>query len=146
MSRVPPTPILSILLRSAVVSLHKDIFTQAIANMKEKVDPEKIVDSASDEEKHRAAAEHVPSRRSSLADHAYTLDELPDPDEGKSEEEKAKIDRALLWKVDKWLIPWLALLYLLSFLDRTNVNDHFTACQFATTDTPQDRQCQARRP
>jgi hypothetical protein len=23
-----------------------------------------------------------------------------------------------MWKVDLWLIPWLSLLYLLSFLDR----------------------------
>lgn len=44
--------------------------------------------------------------------------DLPDPDEGKSPEERAKIDRALMWKVDRWIIPWLCLLYLLSFLDR----------------------------
>lgn len=59
----------------------------------------------------------------------------PDPDEGLSEEEKAKIvsrrsldisanakvdkDRALLWRLDLKLIPWLCLLYLISFLDST---------------------------
>ena len=32
-------------------------------------------------------------------------------------------DRALMWKVDLWLIPWLCLLYLLSFLDRTNIGN-----------------------
>jgi hypothetical protein len=32
-------------------------------------------------------------------------------------------DRALMWKVDRWLIPWLCLLYLLSFLDRTNIGN-----------------------
>jgi hypothetical protein len=41
------------------------------------------------------------------------LANLPDPDEGKSEEERRKIDRKLMWKVDLWLIPWLSLLYLL---------------------------------
>ncbi|RDH37148.1 MFS general substrate transporter [Aspergillus welwitschiae] len=51
------------------------------------------------------------------------LDFLDDPDEGLSEEEKAKIDRALLWKLDLRLIPWLSLLYLISFLDRTNVGN-----------------------
>ena len=43
----------------------------------------------------------------------------PDPDEGLSPEEKAKIDRQLLWRLDLKLIPWLCLLYLISFLDRT---------------------------
>lgn len=28
-----------------------------------------------------------------------------------------------MWKVDRWLIPWLSLLYLLSFLDRTNIGN-----------------------
>ncbi|GAA83570.1 MFS transporter [Aspergillus luchuensis IFO 4308] len=51
------------------------------------------------------------------------LDFLDDPDEGLSEEERAKIDRALLWKLDLRLIPWLSLLYLISFLDRTNVGN-----------------------
>jgi hypothetical protein len=32
-------------------------------------------------------------------------------------------DKALMWKVDRWLIPWLCLLYLLSFLDRTNIGN-----------------------
>ncbi|PSN71342.1 bodown198 [Corynespora cassiicola Philippines] len=58
------------------------------------------------------------------------IDELPDPDVGKSDEERARLDKALLWKIDLWLIPWLckrlsplALLYLLSFLDRTNIGN-----------------------
>ncbi|EAW08535.1 putative MFS transporter [Aspergillus clavatus NRRL 1] len=46
-----------------------------------------------------------------------------DPDEGLSDEERAKIDRALLWKLDLKLIPWLSLLYLISFLDRTNIGN-----------------------
>lgn len=28
-----------------------------------------------------------------------------------------------MWKIDRWLIPWLCLLYLLSFLDRTNIGN-----------------------
>ncbi|PWY94962.1 MFS general substrate transporter [Aspergillus sclerotioniger CBS 115572] len=51
------------------------------------------------------------------------LEFIEDPDEGLSEEEKAKIDRALVWKLDLRLIPWLSLLYLVSFLDRTNVGN-----------------------
>ncbi|KAL8713597.1 MAG: hypothetical protein Q9220_002459 [cf. Caloplaca sp. 1 TL-2023] len=47
----------------------------------------------------------------------------PDPDAGLSDEEKAKIDRRLLWKLDLRLIPWLCLLYLISFLDRTNIGN-----------------------
>ncbi|KAL4779566.1 major facilitator superfamily domain-containing protein [Aspergillus varians] len=51
------------------------------------------------------------------------LDHFEDPDEGLSEEERAKIDRALLWKLDLKLVPWLSLLYLISFLDRTNIGN-----------------------
>ena len=32
-------------------------------------------------------------------------------------------DRKLLWKLDIKLIPWLCLLYLASFLDRTNIGN-----------------------
>ncbi|KAH7303448.1 major facilitator superfamily transporter [Stachybotrys elegans] len=54
---------------------------------------------------------------------AELLANLPDPDEGKTDEERKAIDRKLMWKVDMWLIPWLSLLYLLSFLDRTNIGN-----------------------
>ncbi|KAL8699845.1 MAG: hypothetical protein Q9224_001234 [Gallowayella concinna] len=47
----------------------------------------------------------------------------PDPDADLSEEERARIDRRLLWKLDLRLIPWLCLLYLISFLDRTNIGN-----------------------
>ncbi|KAL9030426.1 MAG: hypothetical protein Q9196_001458 [Gyalolechia fulgens] len=47
----------------------------------------------------------------------------PDPDAELSGEEKARIDRRLLWKLDLRLIPWLCLLYLISFLDRTNIGN-----------------------
>ncbi|KAJ9609686.1 hypothetical protein H2200_006014 [Cladophialophora chaetospira] len=46
-----------------------------------------------------------------------------DPDAGLSEEERRRIDRQLLWKLDLHLIPWLCLLYLISFLDRTNIGN-----------------------
>ncbi|KAF1984605.1 MFS nicotinic acid transporter-like protein Tna1 [Aulographum hederae CBS 113979] len=47
----------------------------------------------------------------------------PDPDAGLSDAEKAEIDRKLLWKLDLKLIPWLCFLYLISFLDRTNIGN-----------------------
>ncbi|KAG9236270.1 MFS nicotinic acid transporter-like protein [Amylocarpus encephaloides] len=47
----------------------------------------------------------------------------PDPDAHLSEEERAAIDRKLLWKLDLTLIPWLCILYLLAFLDRTNIGN-----------------------
>ncbi|KAJ5104194.1 hypothetical protein N7532_004723 [Penicillium argentinense] len=57
----------------------------------------------------------------------YKTDErlaaFEDPDAGLSEEERAKIDRKLLWKLDLRLVPWLSLLYLVSFLDRTNIGN-----------------------
>jgi len=46
-----------------------------------------------------------------------------DPDAGLSDEERKKIDRKLLWQLDLRLIPWLCLLYLISFLDRTNIGN-----------------------
>ncbi|XMA14390.1 hypothetical protein WAI453_007181 [Rhynchosporium graminicola] len=46
-----------------------------------------------------------------------------DPDAHLSEEEKRVVDRKLLWKLDLTLIPWLCILYLLAFLDRTNIGN-----------------------
>ncbi|RAL14136.1 putative MFS transporter [Aspergillus homomorphus CBS 101889] len=51
------------------------------------------------------------------------LQEIDDPDTGLSEEEKANLDRRLLRRLDLRLIPWLSLLYLASFLDRTNIGN-----------------------
>lgn len=48
------------------------------------------------------------------------LNEIPDPDAGLSDEERKKIDRKLLWKLDLKLIPWLSFLYLISFLGMSN--------------------------
>ncbi|KAH8890457.1 MFS general substrate transporter [Thozetella sp. PMI_491] len=47
----------------------------------------------------------------------------PDPDAHLSEAEKAEIDRKLIRRLDFTLIPWLCLLYLLAFLDRTNIGN-----------------------
>ncbi|KAL0941353.1 major facilitator superfamily transporter [Colletotrichum truncatum] len=70
------------------------------------------VNDISDEKTHNAHLEQ-----------AQMLADLPDPDAGKTPEERAAIDRKLMWKVDLWLVPWLSLLYLLSFLDRTNIGN-----------------------
>ncbi|KAF4126519.1 Major Facilitator Superfamily [Geosmithia morbida] len=51
------------------------------------------------------------------------VQELADPDAGKTPEERAEIERKLLWKLDLRLIPWLSLLYLLCFLDRSNIGN-----------------------
>ncbi|KAJ5372989.1 Major facilitator superfamily domain general substrate transporter [Penicillium concentricum] len=66
-----------------------------------------------------------------------------DPDAGKSDEERAEIDRKLLWQLDLRLVPWLSLLYLVSFLDRTNIGNaklvglqtdlHMTNAQYNAT-------------
>jgi sugar phosphate permease len=48
---------------------------------------------------------------------------IHDPDAGLSDAERAAIDKKLLRKLDMKLIPWLTLLYLVSFLDRTNIGN-----------------------
>ncbi|KAF2157116.1 MFS general substrate transporter, partial [Myriangium duriaei CBS 260.36] len=56
----------------------------------------------------------------------YRSEELnlpDDPDAGKTDAEKAAEDKRLLRKLDIRLIPWLSLLYLISFLDRTNIGN-----------------------
>ncbi|KAK4949706.1 hypothetical protein LTR10_011547 [Elasticomyces elasticus] len=45
------------------------------------------------------------------------------PDTNLTPEERAEKDRQLLRKLDLRLIPWLCLIYLLSFLDRTNIGN-----------------------
>lgn len=79
--------------------------------------------SSSDNEKKLDEQVERRGSHASVNSRAESLYELPDPDAGKSPEERAKIDKALLWKVDRWIIPWLCLLYLLSFLDRSNIGN-----------------------
>lgn len=40
----------------------------------------------------------------------HLLATLPDPDHGKSDEDKKAIDKKLMWKVDLCLVPWLSFL------------------------------------
>ncbi|EQK98930.1 MFS transporter [Ophiocordyceps sinensis CO18] len=51
------------------------------------------------------------------------VDNIVDPDAGLSEDERKAAERKLLWKLDLKLIPWLSLLYLVCFLDRTNIGN-----------------------
>lgn len=46
-----------------------------------------------------------------------------DPDAGLSDEERNVIERKLIWRLDWILIPWLCFLYLIAFLDRTNIGN-----------------------
>lgn len=62
------------------------------------------------------------------------VDQLIDPDAGLSDAERAAADRALLRKLDLRLIPWLTFLYLICFLDRTNIGNAKIAG--LTTDVP----------
>lgn len=57
-----------------------------------------------------------------LIELASPLDAV-DPDAHLSAEERARIDKALVRKLDWQLIPWLTLLYLSAFLDRTNIGN-----------------------
>ncbi|CAI6341679.1 unnamed protein product [Periconia digitata] len=56
-------------------------------------------------------------------EHAPDVSYLPNPDAGLNEEECAAADKKLLRKLDIKLIPWLSFLYLISFLDRTNIGN-----------------------
>lgn len=88
-----------------------------MADTEEKV--AKNPESASDEEKHMPVDKHERITRH----HPYMGDLPPDPDIHLSPEERASIDRKLVWKLDLTLIPWLCILYLLAFLDRTNIGN-----------------------
>lgn len=67
----------------------------------------------------RSPSDDVKEEELNLGDAEF----LSDPDANLSPEERAAIDRKLLWKLDVRLIPWLCLLYLISFLDRTNIGN-----------------------
>ncbi|KAE9381195.1 MFS nicotinic acid transporter-like protein [Stipitochalara longipes BDJ] len=55
---------------------------------------------------------------------AQVMPNLPiDPDAHLSYDERVIIDRKLVRKLDMTLIPWLCLLYLMAFLDRTNIGN-----------------------
>lgn len=71
-------------------------------------------ESSSSDDNEKKGETYVERRGSKASVHSRTEDlhDLPDPDQDKTAEERKKIDRALLWKVDRGLIPWLCLLYL----------------------------------
>ncbi|KAI1333208.1 MFS general substrate transporter [Xylariaceae sp. FL0255] len=76
----------------------------------------------SDPEKHSSSRESDPDGKDIV--NTETDAAVPvDPDAHLSQEAKEKIERKLLWKLDLLLIPWLCLLYLLAFLDRTNIGN-----------------------
>ncbi|PSR84282.1 major facilitator superfamily domain-containing protein [Coniella lustricola] len=54
---------------------------------------------------------------------ASVRDVPDDPDSGLTDQERDARDRKLVWRLDMVLIPWLCLLYLLAFLDRTNIGN-----------------------
>ncbi|KAI9755033.1 MAG: TIM23 complex component [Chaenotheca gracillima] len=75
---------------------------------------------------------------------AARLFDMPaDPDAHLSEAERKKIDRKLLWKLDLKLIPWLCLLYLASFLDRTNIGNAKLLTLTKDLNMPKDSQYSA---
>ncbi|KAF7442711.1 UhpC Sugar phosphate permease [Pyrenophora tritici-repentis] len=74
------------------------------------------VDKASEEKM-------IGNEKLETSNHIHTIENLPDPDAGLSEEERAAHDKVLLHKLDWQLIPWLSFLYLISFLDRTNIGN-----------------------
>lgn len=65
--------------------------------------------------------------------HVVDVSELSDPDVRLPEDERRLLDQRLVRKCDFRLIPWLCLIYLLCFLDRTNIgmwkeqSVHFTS-------------------
>lgn len=52
-----------------------------------------------------------------------SIDLSDDPDAHLTASERTDIDRKLVWRLDKKLMPWLCFLYLLAFLDRTNIGN-----------------------
>ncbi|KAF4982420.1 hypothetical protein FZEAL_1938 [Fusarium zealandicum] len=73
----------------------------------------------------------------------HEVDLVNDPDAGLTEEERRDAEKKLVRKMDMKLVPWLCLLYLICFLDRTNIGNakiagllddvHMTTSQFNAT-------------
>ena len=72
-------------------------------------DPEKLV------QEYFAAGSHT--------GHIVVSQAILDEWNNMSPEEKIAFDKKLVRKLDFRLVPWLSLLYLLSFLDRTNIGN-----------------------
>ncbi|EJT72247.1 hypothetical protein GGTG_09113 [Gaeumannomyces tritici R3-111a-1] len=72
-----------------------------------------------------AESKDIPPRaQSPKRERASSLTDLPpDPDASLTEEQRKQVDRDLVTRLDWRLMPWLCLLYLLAFLDRTNIGN-----------------------
>lgn len=78
----------------------------------------------SDNDTERATEKATGKATEIRQDYLGTLRDLPpDPDAHLSDHERAVIDRRLVWHLDLVMMPWLSLLYLLAFLDRTNIGN-----------------------
>ncbi|KAF3930871.1 hypothetical protein ABW19_dt0204367 [Dactylella cylindrospora] len=71
----------------------------------------------------KPSAENIESPTAKEFGDNLRLEDIADPDAGKTDEERAELDRKLVRKLDWRLIPWLCVLYLASFLDRTNIGN-----------------------
>jgi hypothetical protein len=60
---------------------------------------------------------------STFDDDIFSSKEASEQWNNMSLEEKAMFEKKLLRKLDFKIIPWLTLLYLISFLDRTNIGN-----------------------
>ncbi|KAK3329898.1 major facilitator superfamily domain-containing protein [Apodospora peruviana] len=72
----------------------------------------------SSEDREKASDEVIDSQDEGMVDSIP-----PDPDAHLSAAEKEAVDKALVRRLDLLLMPWLCLLYLLAFLDRTNIGN-----------------------
>ncbi|PPJ57191.1 hypothetical protein CBER1_07009 [Cercospora berteroae] len=87
------------------------------------MDKPDIVEKGHNEGDHTPVRDDSSHERGAKVHHEDALQDTSDPDAGKSDEEREEIDKKLLRKLDMKLIPWLTLLYLISFLDRTNIGN-----------------------
>ncbi|KAI9695441.1 MAG: hypothetical protein M1820_008626 [Bogoriella megaspora] len=95
------------------------------------------------EKESKSSSDESPSHQEKAVVETSKGQALPDPDEGLSEEERRAAEKKLLRKLDWTLIPWLTLLYLVAFLDRTNIGNanvdglsedlHLSDTQYAAT-------------
>ncbi|KAF1929824.1 uncharacterized protein M421DRAFT_130367 [Didymella exigua CBS 183.55] len=73
------------------------------------------------------------------------LSDLPDPDAGLSDQERAAADKKLLRKLDLKLIPWLSFLYLICECDATTSAQHWLTTDASLPRQNQHRQRESRR-
>ncbi|KAL1843871.1 hypothetical protein VTJ49DRAFT_7222 [Mycothermus thermophilus] len=82
------------------------------------------LEASSDTDETNMQSDREKASSDANSSHESQVDNLPpDPDANLSPKERADIEKRLLWKLDWMLIPWLCFLYLLAFLDRTNIGN-----------------------